>query len=159
MMNGNTQKYVIIGIVGVVATGIGGSVIRPQDIATILGFCSATIAILFSILTTAKGAAVVAAKVEEAKHEATAAASGVAKKAEEVKQALVVSNESQATQLAGIAEVGVSTHALCNAAMLEQKRMYMVKCETSAAENPSLVNVAEARAAKEAYENHLAQMK
>ncbi len=64
-------------------------------------------------------------------------------------------------QIAAVGEkaaaVGQMTHALVNSAMLEQKRMLMVKCQAAAQDHPSATNVAEAKAAEEAYREHRAK--
>lgn len=77
-----------------------------------------------------------------------------ARKVEEVKTTLSETTKETDKKLDSIARVGEMTHDLCNSAMLEQKRMHMVKCEAAAQETPSAVNIAEARVAKETYDEH-----
>lgn len=74
--------------------------------------------------------------------------------AQKVEATLTVSNEKNAAQMAEIATDGKKTLHLVNSAMEEQKRIYMVKCEAASATDPTPVNIAEAKAAREAYEEH-----
>ncbi len=78
----------------------------------------------------------------------------VREQAEQAARLLKASNIANAKQLNDIAVVGQKTHDLCNSAMLEQKRIYMVKCQASASADATPANIAEARASTEAYEEH-----
>jgi hypothetical protein len=107
-----------------------------------------------AVLETAKVAAV---KVEEVKETAKVAAV----KVDEVKVALKENADITVEKLDSIvktgeanARVGQMTHALVNSAMLEQKRMYAVKCEAMASKTGDQVDVVEAKAAREAYDEH-----
>ncbi len=88
---------------------------------------------------------------------AAVAARGVAMHAAEVKTALAESDAERAEILGGIADLGQKTHALVNSAMLEQKKLYLAKCEEAQRQNPSPANEAEYRAARQAYEEHRAK--
>jgi beta-mannanase len=72
----------------------------------------------------------------------------------EVKTTLETSTAENKQDMKDMAKVGKDTLHLCNSAMEEQKRIYMVKCEESARTDPTSVNIAEAKAAREAYEKH-----
>jgi hypothetical protein len=79
------------------------------------------------------------------------------KEVREVKETAKDTTAVYTQKLDAIASDGKKTLHLCNSAMEEQKRMLMVKCEAAAKVEPTAVNIAEATAAREAYEEHKAK--
>jgi nicotinic acid phosphoribosyltransferase len=85
------------------------------------------------------------------------AADNAVAQAGRVRADLADANAVTCKTLAEIKTTGVETHKLVNSAMLEQKKLYMLKCQQAQRDNPSPANEAEYRAAKQAHEEHKAK--
>lgn len=72
-----------------------------------------------------------------------------AKEVKEVKEVLGTSTAKTDNKLSEV-------HELVNSAMLSFKKRHWEKCESAVADNPTAKNIAEAKAAKAEYDDHLA---
>ena len=67
---------------------------------------------------------------------------------------VAVKQAETSEQITGMADLTHKTHDLVNSAMMEQKRIYAVKCRAMANETHRAADIAEAEAAEQAYREH-----
>lgn len=123
VMNGASQKWILVAIGVVAGIGVMGSVISPNNIVQILGFCSLITVSLLAHLQSMRNAQQTQEQNAEQLDEVKAQATIAATKVEKVASVLESATKRSDAQTAKIVEVVKETKTLVNSGSLIQLKI------------------------------------